>query len=344
MIKKISTFIKRNTFQVTICSIIAVLTVIAVIYLATKGSDNVADRDNYPDLDDTVILSSNDYEMTFDEALFLTKNKQAYYEAYYLSSGVDLDWNVDYEDGKTFQEIVLDESLEFAKEIFIFSEYAKANGITLSDSELSSIDSEVATFLSDSGEQVIDATKVNSDVLKRVYIRTAYHDKLCNQIYSETDLTVDRDELKQCLVAAVELSPSYFTSPKDTAEAIMNRVNSGEVITEVAKLYDAEAVKGNVGKGDMEHNVLEELCLSLKNGECNITQINGTYFVVYCYLAYDEEATDLAIENKVEELKSEAVSAYYKKLLEEMPVTVNEAAWATINFNTPIFTEEDLTS
>lgn len=338
MITKLSTFIKKHRFQTIICAIIIVLAVALAAYLilSSDNDDTVTG--------DTVLLTSGDCTMSYDEALFLTKNKQAYYEAYYLSSDVDLDWTIDYEDGKTFEEVVLEESLDFVKKIFLFSEYAKANGITLSDSELTSIDEQVATFLSDSGEKVVNATQANSDVLKRVYMRTAYHDKLCDQIYSETDLTVDRDELSQCLVAAVELSPSYFTSPDMTAEAIMNRVNNGEVITEVAEKYGAEAVKGNVGKGDMDGNALEELCLSLKNGECKITEIKGTYFVVYCYLAYDEEATDLAVENKLSELKEAAVTAYFEKLLEEMPVTVNEKAWSTINFEEAIFTEDDLAS
>ena len=34
----------------------------------------------------------------------------------------------------------------------------------------------------------------------------------------------------------------------------------------------------------------------------------------------------------------------YEELLKEMPVSVNEEAWSTINFNDPIFTEEDLSS
>ena len=336
MIKKISTFLKTHRFQTIIFAIISVLAVALAVYLINK------DPDGYPDLTTTVILSSGEYEMTFDEALFLTKNKQAYYEAYYLSSGVDLDWNIDYEDGNTFQQVVLDESLDFAKEIFLFSEYAKANGITLTDSELTYIDDQVSIFLSKSGDKVVEATRANSDVLKRVYTRTAYHDKLCEQIYKDADLTVNRDELKQCLVAAVELGPKYFDSPKETAEAIMNRVNKGEVITEVAEIYDTKAVKGNVGKGDMDGNALEQLCLSLKNGECKITEIDGTYFVVYCYLAYDEDATDLAVENKLEELKAAAVKTYYDNLLKEMPVEVNNDAWSTINFNDVIFTEEDL--
>lgn len=340
MIKKLLGFIKKHRFQTIICAVIVILaTALAIYMICSKESDN-----NHPSLDKTVLLSSGEYEMTLDEALFLTKNKQAYYEAYYLSTDADLDWNMDYEDGKTFQEVVLEESLDFVKEIFLFSEYAKANGITISDTELSSIESEVETFISDSNKKLIAATQVTNDVLRRVYIRTAYHDKLCDQIYSKTDLTIDRDEVRQCLVAAVELSPKYYTSPDTTAETIMNRVNSGEVITEVASIYDAEAVKGNIGKGSLGGNILEELCLSLKSGECKTTQIDGTYFVVYCYLEYDEDATDIAEENKLEELKAEAVAAYYQKLLSEMPVTVNEDAWATINFDEHIFTEEDLPS
>ncbi len=338
MNKHFSNFMKKHKFQTIICAIIAVLTIGLIVFMI------VTDSDDYSDLADEPIFTSGEYEMTYDEAYFLTKNKQAYYEAYYLSSDAALNWNEDFEDGKTFQDVVLEESLDFAKEIFIFSEYAKKNGITLSQSELDAIDKEVSTFLASSGSQVVNATHANRDVLKRVYIRTAYHDKLCDKIYSETDLSVDEDELKQCLVAAVELGPKYYDSPDETAKAIMDRVNNGEVITEVAKFYDTKAVKGNVGKGTINGNKLEELCLSLKNGECKTTEINGTYFVVYCYLAYDEEATDYAVEQKVEELKADAVAAYYEKLLKEMPVTVDDKAWATITFNEPIFTANDLTT
>lgn len=334
---KLKSFIKKYRFQSIICCIMAVILMGFGIYkFFIEGPKD------YSDFADDVIFKSGEYTMKYDEVYFLTKNKQAYYEAYYLSSGTDLDWNGEYEDGKTFGQVVLDESLEFAKEIFIFSEYAKANDIELSQAELSSIESEVSDFFKESGSKIINATKVNSDILKRVYIRTAYHDKLCDEIYRQTVLNVDADELRQCLVAIVELGPKYFDSPKETAESIMNRVNSGEVITEVAQKYDTKAVKGNVGKGTMKGTSLEEMCLGLKNGECNIAEIDGTYFVAYCYLAYDEEATDYAVEEKIEELKAEAVAEYYEELLKEMPVYVDEKAWSTITFNERIFTKDDI--
>lgn len=330
-------FFKNHRLPATICSALAVcLIALAVYFLFIKESND------YESLADNALLTSGKYEMRYDEAFFLTKNKQAYYEAYYLTADKDLDWNKIYEDNKTFSQLVLEESLDFTKEIFIFSEYAKANGITLSQSELDAIDKDVSTFLSESGTKVLNATKANADILKRVYTRTAYHDKLCEKIYNETDLTVNEDELRQCLIAAVELGPKYFDSPDETAKAIMEEVNSGQVITEVAKKYDTQARKGNIGKGTMDGNALEKLALSLKIGECKTTKIDDTYFVVYCYLEYDEEATDYAVEQKIEELKAEAVATYFENLLKEMPIVVDEKAWSTITFDKPIFTKDDI--
>ncbi len=332
--------IKKN--QILICiGIVVLISIAAFIIIKTDSRDSSEDYDKY--IKNTVLMSSGDKKMLLDEGVFLTKNKQAYYEAYYLSSGYTLNWNAEYEDGKLFKTLVLDESLDFVKQIFLFSEYAKAEGMELTEQELSNITASVDEFLSESGENVINATHADRELLTRVYTRTAYYDKVCNMVCNNTDLTVTDEEARQCLVAAVEISPKYFDSPKRTAEKIMERVNNGEFITEVAVKYDNEAVKGNVGKGDMDGNALEELCLSLKDGECKMTEIDGTYFVVYCYMENDNEATEISRENIITERKEEAINKFFEELLSEMPVDVNEEAWNTITFDETIFTEEDLT-
>lgn len=332
--------IKKN--QILICiGIVVLISIAAFIIIKTDSQESTENYDRY--IKNTVLMSSGDKKMFLDEGVFLTKNKQAYYEAYYLSSGYILDWNAEYEEGKLFKTLVLEESLDFIKQIFLFSEYAKAEGMELTEQELSNITASVDEFLAESGENVINATHADRELLTRVYTRTAYYDKVCNMIYSNTDLTVTDEEARQCLVAAVEISPQYFDSPKRTAEKILELVNSGEVITEVAVKYDNQAVKGNVGKGDMNGNALEELCLSLKDGECKMTEIDGTYFVVYCYMENDNEATEISRENIVTERKEEALNNFFLELLSEMPVDVNEDAWNTITFDETIFTEEDLT-
>lgn len=282
--------------------------------------------------------------MYLDEAIFMTKNKQAYYEALYLSEGYILNWDSEVPDGKTFETQVLNESLEFAQYVFVFSEYAKAQGITLTDEELSKIATDTGDFLTMSGENVLDATLATKELVTKVYTRTAYYDKVCNDIYAGLDLTVTDEEARQCRVAAVELSPLYFDSPERTAQKIVERVNNGEIITQVASIYDSEAIEGNVGLGDMDGNAFEQLCLSLKEGQCKMTEMDGTYFVVYCYLEDDVEATMVAKENIITERKDTAVRDFYNNLTKDAPVEVNMDAWNTIDFDEAVFTEEDMGS
>ena len=61
----------------------------------------------------------------------ITKNKQAYYEEYYYTYGTSFSWDVPVEMGKTYEDIVLEETLTFAKEVFLLSEYALENGLDL---------------------------------------------------------------------------------------------------------------------------------------------------------------------------------------------------------------------
>lgn len=292
----------------------------------------------------TTFLSSGDNVMYLDEGIFMTQNKQAYYEALYLADGYLMNWDTEVQSGETFEAQVLNESLEFAQYVFVFSEYAKAQGITLTDEELSKITTDVNDFLTMSEDNVLKATLATEELVTRVYTRTAYYDKVCNQIYEGLDLTVSDEEARQCRVAAVELSPLYFDSPERTAAKIVERVNNGEIITKVASIYDSEAVEGNVGRGDMDGNAFEQLCLSLKDGQCRMTEMDGTYFVIYCYLENDTEATEIAKENIITARKDAAVRDFYENLVKDEPIKVNTEAWSTIDFDEAIFTEEDMGS
>ena len=330
-----------NIKHTIIClGIAATIFIMGIIIVKTDSTDSKENNDKY--IKETVLLSADGKEMLLDEAVFLTKNKQAYYEAYYLSAGQKINWNATDKDGVVFKDLVLDESLLFVKEMFLFSEYAKTHGIELTEQDLNTIASSVNEFLSDSSENVIKATHANSDLLNRIYTRTAYHDKLCEQIYNDTDLNVSDDEARQCLIAAAEFSPENFDSPERTAAKVVERVNSGEVIGEVAKIYDNEVKKGNVGKGTWNENELEKFCLSLKDGECKMIEINGSYYVIYCYMENDNDATEADRTDLITKRKEKAISDFMNELTSKTNITVNTEAWSTINFDKTIITSEDL--
>ena len=328
---------KKSTL--TCLGIVAILTIISILAIVIKPKDTDS-YDKYAKK--TTIFTMGDKSMPLDEAYFVAKTRQAYYEEYYLTYGTSFSWDIPVEQGKTYEDLILEESLLYAKQIFAFSEYALANGITLTENEQKTIESKVNTYLSNSSSNVIKATYATEDLVSRIYTRTALYDKVCEQILEGKDLTVDTEEARNCLVAIVEISPEYFDSPDRIAEKILERVNSGQVIGEVASIYDATVEKVNVSKNSDIIDEMENFCLSLKDDECKMTIINGNYYVVYCYLENDELVTQNAKEILLEEKKNEYFEEFVASIEKENPISINTDAWSTVNFDEAIFTKSDI--
>ena len=329
-----------NKKQTLIClSIVAVLIVVCILAIYVKPKNNQTHEDYARE---TVLFTMNDKTMPLDEAYFLTKNRQAYYEDYYYTYGTSFSWNILVEQGKTYEDMILAESFELSKQVFILSEYAKDNGITLSENEQKSIVSNVDAFLSNSDSNILKATYANEDLVTRVYTKTALYEKVREQILADKDLTIDTEDARQCLVGIVEISPEYFDSPDRIAEKIYERVNSGEVIGGVAQIYDTTVEKLNVGKDSTIIQEMIDFCLSLKDDQCKMTCIDGVYYVVYCYLEDDEVETAKMKEVLLEEKKNDYINEFVANIEKESPVTVNTDAWNTVNFDEPIYTKNDI--
>ena len=325
---------------IIICLCVAVATaLIALLVQNIKPKDT----DNYSEYSKTTnIFTMNDKKMTLDEAYFIAKNRQAYYEEYNYTYGNSFSWDIPVELGKTYEDLVLEETLKFTKEVFVLSEYALTNDLALNDTEKKAIASNVSSFMTNSDSKIIKASHATEDLVSRVYTRTALYDKVCAQILKDVDLTIDPEDARQCLVGIVELSPQYFDAPDRIAEKICERVNSGEVIGGVANVYDATIEKTNIGKDTNIKKEAIDFCLSLKDDECKIFVMDDVYYVIYCYLADDEVATASAKEILLEEKKASYITAFVEEIEKENPVSTNLEAWETVNFDEPIYTKADI--
>lgn len=331
-------YLNKKQIIISLC-VAAAVAIIALIVqeIKPKNADDYAEYSKK-----TNIFTMGDKSMTLDEAFFITKNRQAYYEEYYYTYGTSFSWNIPVEMGKTYEDLVLEETFQFIKEVFVLSEYALDNDLDLTADEKNAVASSVSSFMTSSDSKIITATKASEDLVSRVYTRTSLYDKVCAQILKDVDLTVDPEDARQCLVAIVELSPQYFDAPDRIADKILESVNSGEVIGGVATVYDATAEKINVGKNTNINEDLRTFCLSLKDDECKTIEINGVYYVVYCYLQNDELVTASAKEVLLEEKKASYITAFVEELEKENPVTINTEAWETVNFDDPVFTKNDI--
>ena len=331
-------YLHKKQILISLCVAVAIA-IIALIVQNIKPTDSDND-DEYRKK--TNVLTMGEKSMTLDEAFFITKNKQAYYEEYYYTYGTSFSWSIPIEMGKTYEDIVLEETLQFIKEVFVLSEYALDNGLDLTTDEKNAVASSVSSFMTNSDSKIIAATKASEDLVSRVYTRTSLYDKVCSQILKDADLTIDPEDARQCLVAIVELSPQYFDAPDRIANKIFESVNSGEVIGGVATVYDATVEKINVGKDTNINEELRTFCLSLKDDECKTIEINGVYYVVYCYLQDDDVVTASTKEMLLEEKKASYITAFVEELEKENPVTINTEAWETVNFDEPVFTKNDI--
>lgn len=143
------------------------------------------------DVNENVFMTVDGLEISPNEAKFYAYNKQANYEVYYLANGFKIDWNAPYDDDTdmTMEDLVKKEVLAQIKELVLVSEYAKKQDIVLSNEDLAEIDSLVDEFISDSKNTLLDKTGKNKDVLKSIFTRQKYVDKL----YEKENIAEDKD-------------------------------------------------------------------------------------------------------------------------------------------------------
>lgn len=164
------------------------------------------------DFSENVVMTVNDIEISLDQAKFYAYNKQANYEVYYLVSGAKLDWKAPYDesgelskaDSVTIEDLVKKEILEQIKKVALVSEYAKDEGITLSNDDLNEIDALVEEFISDSKDTLIKKIGKDKSVLTTVFTRQKYIDKLYEKLDIADD-TAAQDELYREILAEAEI-------------------------------------------------------------------------------------------------------------------------------------------
>lgn len=315
----------------------AIITIISIIVPLIKPKNNKEE-----DYSKITLFTMNDKTMTFDEAYFIAKERQAYFEQYYHTYYSAFSWDTIMEPGKTNEDIMLEQLFSYIQEVFVLSEYALANGMALTDNENKAALSEADSFMSNSSSKVLTATKANADLANRIFTRIHLYNKATTEILKDKDLTISLDDARVCTIGVATVSPEKFDSPERVANEIADRVNNGDVIGGVAKTFDIAEEKTFIDKDSTLPKEFVDFCLSLKDDECKVLELDGTYYAVYCYLENDEVETAAKKQFLLEEKKANYVAAFVEELIKEQPISVNTEIWNTVNFDTPIYTKEDV--
>lgn len=290
-------------------------------------------------------------EITVEEGKFYAYCQQANYEAYYLAYyQQELDWGAQAdESGETMEAKVKKEVMEEIKRKVMFSHHAQEYDVKLTEKEEEEVAEKVDKFLKESDEKILEASGATKELVSKIYTRNALYEKVYDTMAEQFDIQITQSEAKQAKITAVELASTQEKEKSEEelekdAQAILKMAKDGQTLSVAAKAYGYEATTGNVGKGDMNGNELEQTCLSMKTGEYKIFAYSEYVYVLYCDSDWDKEATGLAKEEMEKTRIEEEAVKIYESWLESAQVEWNQSRFDEMKFDTAIFTMEDMES
>lgn len=120
--------------------------------------------------------------------------------------------------GMTVGDYIKQMSLSQLRQTLVLNEYAKKNGIELSDDQKAKVD-EAIEKLQTEAEDYLDAVGATDELIEKTYTENAIANLVYMDLVADVDTTVGDDEFLRKKIAYVKLTPSELTETTAAAEA-----------------------------------------------------------------------------------------------------------------------------
>ena len=166
--------------------------------------------------EDTVAVSFGDTNIMLDEVTYMIRSMEYTYESYFGSNICSNDMGDG--SGMTVGDYIKQMSLSQLRQTLVLNEYAKKNGIELSDDQKAKVD-EAIEKLQTEAEDYLDAVGATDELIEKTYTENAIANLVYMDLVSDVDTTVGDDEFLRKKIAYVKLTPSELTETTAAAEA-----------------------------------------------------------------------------------------------------------------------------
>lgn len=317
-----------------------------------------------------VIASYGDQMIGRSEAEFYARYQQYSTEYMYLMYGSDptgLWKQTDSTTSKTYEDQAKESALTAVLQTEILNEKAVADGITLTEEEQKKIEEAAEQIMK--AEPVVEASGVTEEIVKSIVTKNAMANKQYQAMIADIDTNVDEStvlhktieqisiRVKQDETAASTESTEQTEEQKEQAQKeeaalaelasiIQSALEQGATLDEIVENYHDKEFNGvtftvekkdafAIGKDDTA--VYTEQAMAMTKGQV-ITAVdtNATY-VVRCTSEKDEEATQQAIEQELNNRRAAMFEQKYEELKKSAKkFTVNEKEWEKVVFSEPL--------
>lgn len=255
--------------------------------------------------------------------VYLTNYQNIYGTAY----TIDL-WQHDFGDD-SLVDYVKDITLEELTRVYCIDLLAEAQGVALSEEELTKVADAAAEYYGSLSGEEIAYMGVSETDINEYYGNYALAQKLYHSLTNGVNEEVSDDEAR-----VIEIMQIYVSDSTKATEVNL-KLNSGDDFASLANNYnELPAIQVTVSRDDLPPEV-EQVAFELEdNAVSGIITVENGYYFIKCLNKYNEELTQANKANIVVKREKEAFDDVYNEFVSEQSSYINEGLWEELELDT----------
>ncbi len=258
--------------------------------------------------EDTVAVSFGDTNIMLDEVTYMIRSMEYTYESYFGSNICGNDMGDG--SGMTVGDYIKQMSLSQLRQTLVLNEYAKKNGIELSDDQKAKVDEAIEKLQTES-EDYLEAVGATDELIEKTYTENAIANLVYMDLVADVDTTVGDDEFLRKKIAYVKLTPSELTETTAANEATTEVSSDEDSSEEASSIENTEAESESASKDvttSTEEASSEKASTEEASSE-NVSKLSSE--------ASTEDSTEVETLSEEEQERQDAMNDAADKILKE---------------------------
>ena len=263
--------------------------------------------------EDTVAVSFGDTNIMLDEVTYMIRSMEYTYESYFGSNICGNDMGDG--SGMTVGDYIKHMSLSQLRQTLVLNEYAKKNGIELSDDQKAKVDEAIEKLQTES-EDYLDAVGATDELIEKTYTENAIANLVYMDLVADVDTTVGDDEFLRKKIAYVKLTPSELTETTAADEAT-TEVSSDEDSSEEAYSIENTEVESESASKDVTTSTEEASSEKASTEAVSTGEASSENVSKLSSEASTEDSTEVETLSEEEQERQDAMNDAADKIIKE---------------------------
>lgn len=263
--------------------------------------------------EDTVAVSFGDTNIMLDEVTYMIRSMEYTYESYFGSNICGNDMGDG--SGMTVGDYIKQMSLSQLRQTLVLNEYAKKNGIELSDDQKAKVDEAIEKLQTES-EDYLEAVGATDELIEKTYKENAIANLVYMDLVADVDTTVGDDEFLRKKIAYVKLTPSELTETTAADEATTEVSSDEDSSEEASSIENTEAESESASK-DVTTSTEEASSENASTDAVSTEEASSENVSELSSEASTEDSTEVETLSEEEQERQDAMNDAADKILKE---------------------------